>query len=260
MTTATTPQPATATAATARGLRAWNIAIGNFFFKHRNALFPALFAVAILVMRPRIIGTPALDRALLLCGAAIALAGQAVRLTTIGFEYIERGGKQGKVYASHLVRGGVYGLSRNPMYVGNAMIAVGMSMIAGAPLAYLVLMPLFLCIYQAIVAAEENYLSAHFSEEYREYCATVPRYLPSFRGAPQAFAGMRYNWKRALRQDLSTITGVGVGLTLLPFWRILFLNGWETAKASALRHAVLALIVLACYALLHRLKKLGRLA
>ena len=241
-------------------LAQWNIAVGNFFFRYRNALFPSIIVVTVLFLRPRIIlGNPALDQLLGLCGAAIALAGEAVRLTTIGFEYIERGGKEGKVYASKLVQGGVYALTRNPMYVGNAMIAIGIAMVTGTPGAYLVLIPLFLFIYQAIVAAEEAYLRPRFGRDYDEYCAKVPRFLPSLRRVPQAFAGMRYNWKRALRQDLSTIIGLSFGLALLPFWRLIFLQGFDAAKQAAPLALLQSAVILAVYSLLYRMKKRGQL-
>ena len=115
-------------------LQRWNIAVGNFFFKYRNALFPAMFVLVVLTLRPGIMfGNPSLDRLLAACGAVVALAGQLVRLATIGFEYIERGGRDRRVYASRLVQGGVYGLTRNPMYVGNGLIAIGLTMAAGSP-------------------------------------------------------------------------------------------------------------------------------
>jgi len=232
-------------------LRQWNIAAGNFFFKHRNNAFPLIFALAVLVMRPRILlDDPTLDRRLIMLGAGVALLGQLVRLTTIGFEYIERGGKEGKVYASRLVDKGVYGVCRNPMYVGNALIAVGMSMVTGSPQAYLVLIPLFVFIYQAIVAAEENYLAPRFGTEYQEYSARVPRWLPAFRNIPQAFTDTRYNWKRSLRQDLSTMTALLLGLILFPLWRVFFLAGIDAAKAAAPRAAVLAGLVLIVYGVL----------
>jgi protein-S-isoprenylcysteine O-methyltransferase Ste14 len=240
--------------------RRGNIAAGRFFFRHRNALFPVLFGLAALLLRPRIIlGRSALDRWLVIAGMGVAVSGELVRLVTIGYEYIERGGRQGQVYASRLVQGGVYGLTRNPMYVGNGLIAIGVSMVTGAPGAYLVLMPLFLFIYQAIVAAEEAYLHRQFGAEYAAYCARVPRFTPSFRGAAQAFAGMRYNGRRSVRQDLSTITGLAMALVLLPWWRRLWLEGWASARPHLLLTAALALAVLGWYGCMFRLKKQGRL-
>ncbi len=233
----------------------WLIAAGNFFFRSRDALFPAIFAIAVLLMRPHPIGPPVVDQALTLGGAVVALLGQAVRLLTIGYDYIERGGKEGKVYASRLVRGGVYGGTRNPMYVGNALIAIGMTMAAGSPLGYGVLIPLFLFVYAAIIAAEERYLRETFGAEYDAYCAAVPRVRLSLRGLWRLMAATPYDWRTALRKDLSTLAGLSLGLILMPMWRILCLKGRQAALAHAPRALAEVGVVLGLYVVLHWLKK-----
>ncbi len=252
-------QPSSCVQETASGLRAWNIEVGNFFFRHRNAVFPVVFLLVVLTMRPRIIGTPSLDRLLILAGVLVAVAGEALRLVTIGFDYIDRGGKNRKVYASRLVQGGVYGLTRNPMYLANGMIAVGMTMLTGSPLTYVLVIPFFLFVYQAIISAEEAFLHKQFGRDYEEYCTRANRILPSFRGIREAFAGMRYNWKRSLKQDLSTIAGVLMGLILIPFCRTFFLGGWPAARAEAPSVLALSSLVGLLYGLLVFLKKRQRL-
>lgn len=237
-------------------MRSWNISTGNFFFRYRNVLFPLIFACAAAILRPKIMmGSLAFDQFLTYSGVAIAILGQAVRLITIGFEYIHRGGKGGHVYAGHLVQGGVYGISRNPMYVGNALIAIGMTMLLGSPLGYLLLIPLFLFVYQAIVDAEEAYLSSKFGSEYDEYCAKVNRFVPSMKRIPQAFCEMRFNWRNSLRKDLGTVVGLTIGLLFMPVWRNYFLYGGVVTKFAALRVFVLASVVGAVYLILIKLKK-----
>ncbi len=232
------------------GLRRFNVAAGRFFFQFRNSLFPAIFALFFLIVRPG-----AADPLLILAGFAVTLAGEGIRLSTIGFEYIERGGKQGRVYASRLVHKGVYGISRNPMYVGNMLIAAGIVMVSGAWLAYFAVLPFFLFVYQAIVAAEEEFLRAKFGEEYKEYCARIPRFLPSLRGCREAFSETRFNWRRPLKQDLSTLAWIAMVLMALPAWRSYFFSGWEASRARVLRTALLELAVLALYGGLVVLKK-----
>ena len=234
----------------------WNIAVGNFFFKYRNALFPVLFALAALIGRPQVIlGNPALDRALGVCGVLVALTGQLVRLITIGYEYIERGGKKGKVYASRLVQGGVYALTRNPMYLGNGLIAIGMSLVAGAPLIYLIVLPLFLYIYQAIIAAEETYLRRQFGAEYERYCASVNRLLPALDKARRVLAPLSYNWRQAVRKDLSTMAGLFLGLILLPVFRRLWLEGWGAVRGDLPQTLTAVLVILGLYGVAITLKR-----
>jgi protein-S-isoprenylcysteine O-methyltransferase Ste14 len=236
-------------------LQSWNIAAGNFLFRYRNALFPCIFIFAALICRPNILfSSPLADRSLRAAGLVIALFGQAVRLITIGFEYIHRGGKDGRVYAGRLIQGGLFGLVRNPIYIGNALIATGMTMYLGSPLGYFVLIPFFLFVYQALVAAEEAYLRERFGKDYDDYCARVNRFVPRLNKILEALAGTRFDWRRTLKKDLGTITGLTIGLILMPLWRSYFLYGWsavEDAAGGALR---LTLAITAIYLFLLRLK------
>ncbi len=78
----------------------WNVSAGHFFFRYRNAILPGLIVLVVVSMQPRIMfGNPPLDQALILIGALVALSGEVVRLATIGFDYIDRGGRNKQVYA-----------------------------------------------------------------------------------------------------------------------------------------------------------------
>jgi protein-S-isoprenylcysteine O-methyltransferase Ste14 len=241
-------------------LRSWNVVAGNFFFRYRNALFPLIFLCGAVTLRPSIImGSLVLDRFLIYTGVGIAILGQAVRLVTIGLEYIHRGGKDGQVYAGRLVQGGVYAITRNPMYVGNALIAIGMTMLFGSPLGYLLLIPLFLFVYQAIIAAEEAYLSNKFGSEYDDYCSAVNRFVPSMARIPQVFSETRFDWRHSLRRDIGTVVGLTIGLIFVPVWRAYFLYGWDATKAVAIRAFILSTVIGGAYFFLVRLKKNKRL-
>lgn len=237
-----------------------NIAIGNFFFRYRNALFPLIFVVGSLLLRPRLMfGSLAADRIFVAVGAAVALLGEAVRLITIGFEYIHRGGKDGKVYAGRLVRGGMYGITRNPMYVGNGLIAIGMTIYFGSPVGFLILIPFFLFVYQAIIAAEEAYLRNKFLPEYDDYASAVNRVIPALGSAREAFKGMRFDWRRSITKDLSTLAGLTIGLILVPVWRSYFLHDAAATRTTAIRAGLLLLAINAIYLVLLRLKRSNRL-
>jgi len=168
---------------------------GDFFFRFRNGLFPVAGAVLVLVSRPATFpASRPLNDLLASVGAVSALAGQSFRLMVIGYDYIKRGGKDGKVYADHLVTGGFYSACRNPMYVGNVLIVTGFALAYGSLASYLFVIPFFLFVYVAITVAEETYLSARFGAEYDEYCRRVPRILPRFGALGEALKGSRYDW------------------------------------------------------------------
>lgn|SRR5262245_21722672 len=237
-------------------VHSWNVAIGNFFFHYRNYLFPVILVSGALLLQPQILFDSVIaDQILGILGAGIAMLGEAVRITTIGFKYIHRGGKDGQVHAYRLVRDGVYGITRNPMYVGNALIVLGMIVLFGSPWGYFVLIPFFLFVYQSIVAAEEHYLRNTFGQEYRDYENAVGRFLPTLSRVRESFSGMSFDWKRVVRQEMGTVVGLSIGFILIPVWRTYYLHGSEAAKVVAMRAFWLCLGVVVIYFFLKKLKK-----
>jgi steroid 5-alpha reductase family enzyme len=87
-----------------------------------------------------------------------------------------------RVYAEDLVVAGSYRHVRNPMRVGNVLILLGVALASDSWACVLVAVPLFLGIYTAIVAAEEEFLAARFGPQYEQFVRTVPRWTPRLRG------------------------------------------------------------------------------
>jgi protein-S-isoprenylcysteine O-methyltransferase Ste14 len=196
-----------------------NARVGNFLFRYRNGLGPLLFLLALLAGRPGFPGGRADLNLLLDCaGIALALAGQLLRIVTIGFEYIERGGRNRQVYASTLVQGGVFALCRNPLYVGNLLLAAGLALVVHSVAFYLLVLPLVSYAYVAIVAAEEAFLGEKFGAEYAQYCRRVNRWLPRLHGWRAAVAGMRFNWRRVLVKEYNTVFVVLLTLAAVKLW------------------------------------------
>jgi protein-S-isoprenylcysteine O-methyltransferase Ste14 len=190
-------------------------ALGSFFFRHRNLLFPIVFVTLLLGRRWPIVRAPGSEYWLIGAGALIALAGQTVRAVTVGLAYVKRGGKDKKVYAESLVQGGMFAHCRNPMYLGNLCIAAGMA-IASNSLPFVALgLPFFWFAYRCIVAAEEDYLRRKFGPEFESYCARVHRFLPDLRGIGATLRGMRFHWRRLLVKEYQTPFLWMVGLLLL---------------------------------------------
>lgn len=76
-----------------------------------------------------------------------------------------------------IVSDGVYQLTRNPMYLGMAVIYVGVALWIRAPWA-LVLLPLVvLLVDRLVIAKEERYLAGKFGEPYLAYKSKVRRWI-----------------------------------------------------------------------------------
>lgn len=78
---------------------------------------------------------------------------------------------------AHLVRGGPFRFSRNPIYLGDSMIYFGVMLIWGM-LWPLILYPLvWAAIRYGVIRNEEAHLAAKFGDAYDRYCQRVRRWL-----------------------------------------------------------------------------------
>ena len=109
-----------------------------------------------------------------------------------------------------LTRTGPYGLMRNPIYVGNTLICLGL--VIASQLLWLVPITLLVCmgVYAAVVRHEERKLARVYGEPYVEYLNEVPRWMP------KRPAGYRPEWindqlKPSLRAEAYNL------LLLVPF-------------------------------------------
>jgi len=187
------------------------VRFGNFFFTTRNYLFPVLYVFLFLPFA-RISEN---YTSVFFIGLAVAVMGQLVRMLTIGLVYIVRGGRNRRIYAEGLVTDGLFSHCRNPMYVGNILLIVGMSILSNSLFAVLVMVPLFIFIYQAIVRAEEHYLRNSYGEGFDTYCSKVNRWIPQLKGIGKTFGENDFNLKKVAYKEYNTTFLWMLGATLL---------------------------------------------
>lgn len=176
------------------------IKLGNFLFRNRNGIFP-LFYLMLFVPSREVFPNPVTA---MIIGFSVTVVGQLIRIVTIGLVYIIRGGKDRRVYAEDLVTTGIFSHCRNPLYVGNILILVGLGIASNSLLFMAVFTPLFLFFWQAIVLAEENYLRNKFGEQYNEYCKRVSRWLINLNGIGQTLRSMQFKWKRVIIREYNS--------------------------------------------------------
>jgi protein-S-isoprenylcysteine O-methyltransferase Ste14 len=231
------------------------IAIGNFLFRYRNGLFPLVYGLLVFKSRPLIS-----DYAVaVLIGVLVAGTGQLLRALTIGLEYIVRGGRDRRVYADHLVQGGVFAHCRNPLYVGNFLILLGLGLASNSVVFLSIAIPFFTFAYWAIIAAEENYLRNKFGAEFDDYCARVNRIVPDFSGFGQTIAGMHFNWRRLITAEYGSAYIWMAGITLVTLKNVWQTDSYQPGLPSVLTLCTLFFAITLSYALARFLKKTGRL-
>lgn len=236
------------------------VGIGNFFFKYRNWIFiifyAALFIPSWPLFPPKQFGSTYYVYPITI-GLFITCLGQLIRGLTIGLAYIVRGGKEGKPYAEGLVTEGIFNHCRNPLYVGNILMLVGVGILANSLVYVAIVIPIFLFIYQAIVLAEENFLRGKFGAGFDQYCKKVNRWWPNLSGIGRTFSSMQFNWKRWILKEHTTQFIWLVGITLILLLNYPELSGFDKERRNLLLGILLGTLVL-LYGLMRYLKKSGK--
>ena len=231
------------------------VRIGNFFFHYRNGLFPLLYLL-IFINGPAAFPDA---RLALLTGVLVALFGQILRGVTVGLDYIVRGGRNRQVYADRLVQGGIFAHCRNPLYVGNYLILVGVGIASNSLLFLAIGLPFFLFAYWGIIAAEEAFLRGKFGAEFTDYCGRVNRLLPNFSGLSKTLEGMHFNWRRLISAEYGSAYIWMAAIILASLKNLWFAGRYEFHATNVRALWLLLVLVTVAYLVARLLKKSGKL-
>ena len=140
---------------------------------------PLLYAAALgamLVLRWRW-PLPILGGAGLWPGLALVLL--AVGLLIWGRRTLVAGGTNvdPSLPSTAVVTSGPYRLSRNPLYVGLALVYLGLTLALDAWWGIVLLALVLLVMHRGVIRREERYLEQKFGDGYRQYRSAVRRYL-----------------------------------------------------------------------------------
>ncbi len=156
----------------------------------------------------------------LIIGFALALSGELIRLWGVSYAGSETR-TTGSVGGTLLVTSGPYSYVRNPLYIGNILMYVGIGIMSNALVPYLPIIALayFGFQYSTIVNLEEKYLSSTFSG-WKEYTAKVGRFVPRlscFRGDNRLKPNLGHGI-RSERSSLLALISISVLLLLIYFY------------------------------------------
>ena len=101
-------------------------------------------------------------------GTSVALVGILLRAWALGHLRKER----------HLDTSGPYAYTRNPLYLGTFIIAVGFGIASGVWWLFLLLFAFILSIYFPVMHVEAEELESWLGDEYRDYASNVPLLFP----------------------------------------------------------------------------------
>jgi len=124
---------------------------------------------------------------LLLCGAVLAFAGLLLRAWAAG--HLAKN--------QRLATGGPYAYTRNPLYLGSAVMGLGGAVAGRSWLAGGAFALLFVLVYWPVMQREARFLRKEFLVLFEAYARHVPLFFP--RLSPWLDRGERFEWRLYLR-------------------------------------------------------------
>lgn len=186
----------------------------------------------------------------------LVVAGEAIRILTVGFVPAGTSGRNvtGQV-AETLNTTGAYSLVRNPLYLGNCLMYVGLALFSQSILLAVLLALMLLPYYERIIAAEESFLTERFGPVYEDWAARTPAFVPRMAGFVPPALPFALRW--TIRREAPSIYGAILSLYLMEYG--LHHLGAEPEPMNPLWHAVAGAATLAFLAVVILRRRTGLL-
>lgn len=189
--------------------------LGGFLFRYRGQT-PIPF---VLIM----IFYASADTMSLLIGTVSMVMGELIRI--IGVTHIG-GVSRTKTFSTgqKLITTGPFSFVRNPLYIGNFFLSVGITISANVNIYFtLIFIAFFAFQYTLVVRWEESNLKKVFGKEFEEYMVKVPRWVPAIRPKIEKGEKVTKDYKTTFKSEKNTLLAA-ITLYILILWRSGFLD------------------------------------
>jgi protein-S-isoprenylcysteine O-methyltransferase Ste14 len=155
--------------------------------------------IVLFLARPQLGSLPA--------AIVLIMAGESIRLWASG--HIEK--------TETLATGGPYAHTRNPLYFGSLLMALGAGVAVTSPWSVFVIGCYFLAFYPGVIREEAGFLREKFAEDYAEWERQVPAFFPRLTpGGPRRSV---FAWARVVRnREWHTAAAIPVLLGAFTLW------------------------------------------
>ena len=187
--------------------------LSKLFFKYRSYT-PLPFIVIMLIYENA-------NTWSLTAGAIMIVAGESIRLWGVSWAGSETRTTD-KPGGTYLIVSGPFAYTRNPLYLGNIIIYLAIGIMSFAIFPYLQIFALifFFTQYYFIIKSEEEFLLNKYGDQYRDYLAKVPRFIP--RIIPYKAQDIKqppFKLKAGLKSEKRTLQATGfIVLVIFVLW------------------------------------------
>jgi protein-S-isoprenylcysteine O-methyltransferase Ste14 len=199
--------------------------VGNIFFRWRSYIPLLLIPLLILKLHDlqRTFTNSYIEIVYQALCLVISFTGELVRILTIGFVPSGTSGRNTKAQrATMLNTTGIYSITRNPLYLGNYLMILGISLFSRSWEIVFINSILFFIFYVPIILTEENFLLGKFGNVYSEYVSKAPCFSPRFN--LWTSAENNWNWGMVIRREYSSIFSLALSFVFVAHMRLYVIN------------------------------------
>ena len=147
-------------------------------------------------------------------GTVLILIGELIRFWALGF--VEKKGRK-------LALSGPYAFVRNPLYVGNFFLGLGVAVIVWNWIVLVLFLAGFFGIYTGTIRSEEKHLREMFGKPYEDYCKNVPSFLPRLTPYETSDQDI-FLWSRIVKHhEYITVAGILLMLMMIRLYDALLI-------------------------------------
>lgn len=175
---------------------------GNWLFRWRSYLPLVVMGIFLLALREYDYPghSETLDHLWEVFCLVVCFTGLGIRIFTIGYTPKGTSGRNTrKQVADSLNTTGIYSVVRNPLYLGNFFVGLGIALFACLWWLVLIYMLAFWLYYERIIFAEEAYLRTKFSTHYLAWANATPAFVPKF--SKYQKADLPFSLRNVLRRE-----------------------------------------------------------
>ncbi|MDP8221273.1 MAG: isoprenylcysteine carboxylmethyltransferase family protein [Candidatus Stygibacter frigidus] len=157
---------------------------GQWLFRWRSYLPVILILLILVSMRhyEYLGNSKRLDMIWEIFCVLVSFLGLGIRIITIGHVPKGTSGRnRSKQVADSLNTSGLYSIVRNPLYLGNFFMGLGVALFAHIWWVALIYILIFWLYYERIICAEEKFLINKFGDVYLNWANDTPAFFPDFK-------------------------------------------------------------------------------
>ena len=176
------------------------------------------------------------------CSILLSICGLFLRYYITGTTPEDTSGRnRKKQIANTLNTTGAYSIVRNPLYLANYLIWIGLASYSLSYILCIIISLLFIIYYERIIIVEEKFLSEKFKVKYDIFCQKTPVFLPSFRNFQKS--NYPFSIKNILRQEYSSTLSLIVTYIYIDVLLIIFHGNNITCNLKTWKHHIYIFVV-----------------